>query len=118
MARFTGWLLVALVSAAVAATPAAAQSRNGFSSLTHTVSVTLAPRVKVKVSALSMTSSHHANLALTVNANRAWVLAVADTVLAAGTGASAVDTKVALGNASKVRSSGRNDPVVLTVSAP
>ena len=107
-----------MVGGAVAATPAAAQSRGGFSSLTHAVSVTLGPRVKVKVSALSRTSSRYANLALSVNANRSWVLATADSVLASGTASSAVDTTVALRNASKPRASSANGPIVLTISAP
>jgi hypothetical protein len=118
MARFPGWFLVILAGAAVGATPASAQSRNGFSSLTHSVSVTLAPRVKVKVSAVSMTTSRHASLALSVVANRSWVLTSADTVLASGTASSAVDTKLVFGEAAKQRSSGENAPIFLTISAP
>jgi hypothetical protein len=118
MARVPGWFLVILVGAAVAATPARAQSSNGFSSLTHSVSVTLAPRVKVKVSAASMTTSRHASLALSVVANRSWVLASSDAVLASGTASSAVDTKVMLGKAAKSPPSGADDPILLTLSAP
>jgi|SRR5687767_7220884 len=100
----------------MAAAPAAAQNRAGSSSLTHSVSVTLAPRVKVKVSALSMTASPYANLALSVKANRSWVLTAADSVLASGTASSAVATTVAFGNASGSRPA--KDPIVLTISAP
>lgn len=118
MARFTGWCVAVLVGSAAAATPATAQSKDAFSSLTHAVSVTLAPRVKVKVSALSSTSSRYANLALTVNANRSWVLATADTVLASGTASSAIDTTVVFRNASKPRASSASGPLVLTITAP
>ena len=118
MARFALCFLAVVVGGAVLPTPALAQSRDGFSSLTHTVSVTLAPRVKVKVSALSMTTSHYANLALTVKANRSWVLATSDSVLASGTASSAVDTTVVFRNAAKARSSTRTNPIVLTISAP
>ena len=118
MTRFPGWFLVMLVGSAVAATPASAQSRNGFSSLTHSVSVTLAPRVKVKVSAVSLTNSRHASLALSVVANRSWVLSSADSILASGSASSAVDTKVAVGKAEKPRASGANSPILLTISAP
>ena len=54
MVRFDGLLIAVLVGIAVIALPAAAQSRNGSSSLTHVVSVTIAPRVKVRISPLSM----------------------------------------------------------------
>ena len=118
MARFTGLCLAVLVGGAAAATPATAQSRDGSSSLTHTVSVTLAPRVKVKVSALSSTSSHYANLALTVKANRTWVLTTADSALASGTASSSVDTTVVFRNASKPRAKSARAPLVLTITAP
>jgi hypothetical protein len=118
MARFPGWYLVILMGAALTATPASAQSRNGFSSLTHAVSVTLAPRVKVKVSAVSMANSRYASLALSVAANRSWVLSSPDSILASGSASSAVDTKVAVGNAAKPPSSSANSPILLTISAP
>lgn len=89
MVRFDGYLIAALVGVAALSLPAAAQSRNGSSSLTHVVSVTIAPRVKVQVSPLSMAprnvpaavkvaASHGTTngLALTVHANHAWVLAI------------------------------------------
>lgn len=89
MVRFDGCLIAVLVGAAALAQPAAAQSRNGSSSLTHVVSVTIGPRVKVQVSPLSMvprnvptavrvaaSQSASNGLALTVHANQAWVLAI------------------------------------------
>jgi autotransporter translocation and assembly factor TamB len=82
------------------------------------VSVTLAPRVKVKVSALSLTASDHAGLALTVNANRSWAIASPDGVLAAGTASSAIDTKLLFSDASTRRPAKVKQPIVLTISAP
>ena len=89
MVRFDGYFMAVLAGAVALSLPAAAQTRNGSSSLTHVVSVTIAPRVKVQVSPLSMVprnvpaavkvaaSQGTTNgLALTVHANQAWVLAI------------------------------------------
>jgi len=89
MVRFGGCLIAVLVGAGALALPAAAQSRSGSSSLTHVVSVTIAPRVKVQVSPLAMVTgnvpaavrvaasqSATNGLALMVHANQAWVLAI------------------------------------------
>ena len=123
-----------MVGGAVFSLPAAAQSTDGSHSLTHMVSVTVPARVKVKVSALSMMGSQQVSsavkvnaaprsngLALTVHANKAWVLTVksstaADTLVAAGSGAAApVETAVVFSDAPQ---SGDGQAVVLTVATP
>jgi hypothetical protein len=85
-------LSVAIVvgSAMFFSRPAAAQYGNGSKSLMHTVSVTIAPRVKVELSLVSLMSSHSApaavkltsnqgsaeGLALSVHATQSWVLSM------------------------------------------
>lgn len=89
MVRFDGYLIAVLVGLAALALPAAAQPRTGSSSLTHVVSVTIAARVKVHVSPLSMVPRNvptavkvavsqgaTSGLTLIVRANQAWVLAI------------------------------------------
>ena len=89
MVRFPRVLMSVLGVGSLLAIPSAAQTGTGTSSLTHVVSVTIAPRVKVRVSALSLSPRNvHAavrvtaadaatsGLALTVHANQAWVLAI------------------------------------------
>ncbi len=89
MIHLRGLGAVILMAGALFSRPAAAQIR-GSSSLTHVVSVTVPPRVKVKVSSISMTPSRAvpaavkvtaapastSGLALSVHANQAWVLSV------------------------------------------
>lgn len=151
---------VLLVGASVSQ-PAAAQGRSGVSSLTHVVSVTVPARVKVKVSSVSLMSSGSVpaavkvstapsasvnGLALSIHANKAWVLSVsasaaeaaktskilwsgtqtgefkpithADTLLATGTQSpAAVDTTVFF-RSGKSGVGATAAPVLLTVSAP
>jgi hypothetical protein len=81
-----GVLAGLMLGSAVIALPAGAQS-GASASLTHTVSVTVPPRVKVQVAALPFSSTHVpatattsqmnvGGLALTINASQAWVLSV------------------------------------------
>ena len=129
---------VLLVGASISQ-PAAAQGRSGVSSLTHVVSVTVPARVKVKVSSVSLSSgsvpaavkvstpasASVSGLALSVQANKAWVLSVSapaanattSTMSWSGTQSpAAVDTTVFF-RSGKNGSSG-TVPVMLTVSAP
>lgn len=85
MAGLRGILAGLAISSAIIALPAHAQSR-GSASLTHTVSVTVPPRVKIQVAALAVSTpaservakgqTSPEGLSLTINANRAWVLAI------------------------------------------
>ena len=131
MARINGLLIGILIGGILPVLPAAAQSGNGTSSLTHVVSVTIAPRVKVQVSALSLSSRNIAaavkvtanqsaldGLALRVHANQAWVLAIKSAPTAESstrskllwstgstsefTPVSAADSRLAAGSASAV----------------
>lgn len=89
MAGLRGILAGLAISSAIMALPADAQSR-GSASLTHTVTVTVPPRVKVQVAKLAFAtlapvgvSSRPTNvdgLSLTINANRPWVLAIGSQV--------------------------------------
>jgi hypothetical protein len=118
MARFYGLSIAVLVGGVTTALPAAAQSGNRTTSLTHGVSVTVPSRVKVQV--------HRATdeLALRVHANRAWVVAIksgADSLLASGSGSAArVDTTVVFrdGVGATGGASGTDQTIVLTMSAP
>jgi hypothetical protein len=79
-----------VVTGAVVSRSAAAQYGNGSKSLMHTVSVTIAPRVKVELSPVSMmvaqsvpaavklarTQSAANGLALSVHATQSWVLSM------------------------------------------
>ena len=85
MAGTRGILAAFAIGSAIISLPAAAQSGSS-SSLTHTVSVTVPPRVKVQVASLSVATPgmvRNANgrvktdgVALAVQASRAWVLTV------------------------------------------
>jgi hypothetical protein len=85
MAGLRGTLAALMIGNALVASPAVAQS-SGFSSLTHTVSVTVPARVKVRVASLSaatlvsagrtVVAANANGLSLTVNATQPWVLAI------------------------------------------
>jgi hypothetical protein len=85
MAGIRGILAGLAISSAIIAVPAVAQS-GASASLTHTVSVTVPPRVKVQVANLSVSTPGLVRnaasqmktdgLALTVKASRAWVLTI------------------------------------------
>src|SRR4051812_15148401 len=80
-----GILATLVISNALVAFPAAAQSQ-AFASLTHTVSVTVPARVKVRVASLDVSTPIAASgqsvptgvngLSLSVKASQAWVLSV------------------------------------------
>ena len=85
MAGLRGILAGVVLGSAFIALPAEAQY--GSVSLTHTVSVTVPPRVKVQVAPLAFTSAPAASpvsssqmnvggLSLTINASQAWVLSI------------------------------------------
>lgn len=88
MAGIRGLVVGLVLSSAMISTPARAQIGSSVS-LTHTVSVTVPPRVKVQVANLAFSSSVPARvsssrvnvggLALTINASQAWVLAIGST---------------------------------------
>ena len=88
MAGIRGLMAGLVLSSAMIAVPARAQIGSSVS-LTHTVSVTIPPRVKVQVASLgfsapvspSVSSSRVSvgGLALTINASQAWVLAIGST---------------------------------------
>ncbi|MDP9205639.1 MAG: hypothetical protein M3P12_09325 [Gemmatimonadota bacterium] len=80
-------MLVGLVLGSIAYSLPAGAQQGASVSLTHTVSVTVPPRVKVQVASLAMSaapvpanvSSRHVNpggLSLSINASQAWVLAI------------------------------------------
>jgi hypothetical protein len=85
MTGFRGILAGLAIGSAIMALPANAQS-HASSSLTHTVIVTVPPRVKVQVASLATStpasvsvSSAQPNsngLSLTINATQAWVLSI------------------------------------------
>ena len=85
MAGIRGLVVGLVLSSAMIAIPARAQIGSSVS-LTHTVSVTIPPRVKVQVASLafsapvsSKVSSSQVSvggLGLTINASQAWVLAI------------------------------------------
>jgi hypothetical protein len=83
MVGLTRTLMAVALGMTMIALPARAQQAS--SSLIHTVTVTVPPRVKVQVAALSMTPSLIAvgttkestqGVALTVNATRTWILSI------------------------------------------
>lgn len=90
MVQFRTFSLAILVGGAMLSRPAAAQYGNVTKSLMHTVSVTIAPRVKVEMSPLSLMGSHSApaavkltgnqngaeGLALSVQGTQSWVLSM------------------------------------------
>lgn len=126
MAGLRGIVAALVVGSAIISLPAAAQSR-GAVSLTHTVSVTVPPRVKVQVANLAFSSSapasvssaqpNRAGLSVTVDANRAWVLSIGST-----SGASARKSQIqwSADGSSRVLPvmAKAGEVVVLTVSAP
>ena len=83
MARIRLSLLAIVIGSALISRAAVAQLGSS-SSLTHTVSVTVPPRVKVQVASFSPTSASSAasvspstqGLSLTVSGTRAWVLSI------------------------------------------
>lgn len=85
MTGIRGILAGLTIGSAIISLPAAAQSGSS-SSLTHTVSVTVPPRVKVQVANLSVSTpgvvrnsavqTKTDGLALTIKASRAWVLTI------------------------------------------
>ncbi len=132
MAGLRGIVAGLAIGSAIMSLPAGAQSR-GTASLTHTVSVTVPPRVKVQVSNLAFSSSaapvsfssqpNAAGLSVTVDANRAWVLSIGSTSGASAPKSqlqwSADGSSVFFRNAASTHARGRTgEMVVLTVSAP
>ena len=85
MAGLRGLVVGLVLGSAIISVPARAQIGSS-ASLTHTVSVTVPPRVKVQVASLAFSapvpvrvSSSQLNvggLSLTINASQAWVLAI------------------------------------------
>lgn len=85
MAGLRGILAGLVISSAIMAVPANAQSF-ASTSLTHTVFVTVPPRVKVQVASLAVATPasikvsagqlNTEGLSLTVNATQAWVLSI------------------------------------------
>jgi hypothetical protein len=90
MVRIKGTLITLAAALAIIAQPVAAQSS---ASLTHTVSVTVPPRVKVQVAPVAVVSSGSIAasspsastqaISLRVNATRAWVLSIGSVATAA-----------------------------------
>ena len=82
MTAFRRTLAALVLGSAIVARPALGQ-QGGSVSLTHTVSVTVPPRLKVQVgsvASMSSSTSHSADrsdaLAVSVSATRAWVLSI------------------------------------------
>lgn len=142
MIRLRNFWVAILAGGAVFSHSAAAQHGDGSKSLTHVVSVTIGPRVKVKVSPLSMLASRSVpgavkvtavqassnGLALTVHANQSWVLSIKSAAAADGPRGSTLHwsgsqagrfSTVFFRDAAKAgTSTTRDHAVVLTVSAP
>ena len=124
MIRSTPFLtVIAMAGIMMVARPAAAQRSEASRSLTHVVSVTVPPRVKV-----SMTAGA-SSLGVSVQATQAWVLSVKPAGQKTSDVATApADTVVASGNRSTpspatlvfrdAKGTDTNSPVVLTVAAP
>lgn len=131
MARVRGILAALVTSSAVMALPAEAQPR-GYPSLTHTVSVTVPSRVKVRVASLSLSTPAPSNksaapssaegLALTVSASQPWVLAVGSRPDSATPKPHVERSADALSRFSVLTSAlisyPRGEPVMLTLTAP
>ena len=124
MIQLRGVSMAVIIISALVARPAAAQLRDGSSSLTHVVSVTVPARVKVKVSSVAMMPSRSVpssvsltavsgGLALSVDANKAWVV----TVSAAGSSNRQWSGSQS-GQFTAISDAGSAKSVVLTVSAP
>lgn len=132
MAGTRGILLALAIGSAAISLPAAAQSGSS-SSLTHTVSVTVPPRVKVQVANLSVSTpgvvrnagqTKTDGLALTIKASRAWVLTASSASDASaskpnlqwsGDSSSGFSTVT---NKYVVNAGARGEPILLTVAAP
>src|SRR5215210_3909430 len=97
MVGLRGMMAAVVMSSAFVALPANGQIRSA--SLTHTVSVTVPPRLKVQVANLAFSSPTAANvsalqtkpngLSITVNATQAWVLSIGS-----GSGRAAAKSRV------------------------
>lgn len=132
MARVRGILAASIVSSALMALPAAAQSR-AYASLMHTVSVTVPSRVKVRVASLSVATPASSTksaaprsaegLALTVSASQPWVVAIGSR-LGTATQKSQLFQRSADGLsqfsvvASALKAYPRGEPVMLTLTTP
>jgi hypothetical protein len=98
MAGLRGIMAAVAIGSAVFALSASGQAGSSVS-LTHTVSVSVPPRVKVQVANLAFSSQAAANvssvkpkadgLAITVNATQAWVLSIGS-----GSGSAALKSRV------------------------
>lgn len=132
MAVTRGILAAFAIGSAIISLPAGAQSGSS-ASLTHTVSVTVPPRVKVQVANLSVptlgvvknaSETKTDGLTLTINASRAWVLTAGSAPDAAASKSSlkwSSDSRSGLSTAFIKRSAVANtngEPIVLTVAAP
>ena len=130
MARVHGILAAFVMSSAVMALPAEAQSR-GSASLTHTVSVTVPSRVKVRVASLAVptpaTSSNYIarsseGLSLTVSASQPWALAIrsrSDSATLKSPLQWSTDGRTQFSvMPSALNGNTRGEPVVLTLTAP
>jgi hypothetical protein len=128
MARIHGVLAALVLSSAVIALPAAAQSR-GTASLTHTVSVTVPSRVRVSVTSLAVAPASSKTVArsseglsLAVSASKSWVVAVESRLGSTAqkpliqSSADGVSRFSVL--ASTLNGRSRGEPVMLTLSAP
>lgn len=123
MVRF-GYVWAAMViGGAMISRPAAAQQGGASRSLTHVVSVTVAPRVKVEMSPIAAPSAPAAvkmtvgeattnGLAMTVHATQAWVVSIKSAAGVENTVAGGKSAAIFLPNARS------GSPVLLTVSAP
>jgi len=135
MIQLRGFLVAVIMIGATISRPANAQSRGASSSVTHVVSVSVPARVKVKVSSIAMMSSRSipaavgvragsSGLALTVNANQAWVLSASGLSGSPKAGLhwsgtrSAEITALGSGDGESTFSRSSSQPVLLTVSAP
>lgn len=131
MAGTRGILAALAIGSAIISLPAAAQSGSS-ASLTHTVSVTVPPRVKVQVANFSVPTPAVVKnaemktdgLALTINASRAWVLTAGSASDAAASKSSlkwSSDSSSGLSTVFIKRSAVVNtngEPIRLTVAAP
>jgi hypothetical protein len=132
MAGTRGILAALAIGSAIISLPAGAQSGSS-ASLTHTVSATVPPRVKVQVSNFSVptpgvvrnvSQAKTDGLTLTINASRAWVLTAGsaiDTPTSKSSHRWSSDSSSGLSTVFIKRSAVANTnggPVVLTVAAP
>jgi hypothetical protein len=127
------WAAIAL-GIALTARSVGAQDKTGTSSLTHVVSVTIAPRVRVEIgkvspssaaSAPSLARSDARGLPVTVHATEAWVLSIrSGPRTEVKTGGSRLARKSATmflldpAVSGEKSGAGSSPPIVLTISAP